>query len=100
MKKKIKRKHRYHVKQKPNFNWVYKINSTPTQREEVLLAYHSSPGLTMTVYGPRYGVTNYLSNDSLKEGETMGTIQYFDVFNSYANTSREILKNVEEGKYD
>lgn len=59
MKKKIKRKHRYHVKQKPNFNWVYKVSSTPTQKGEVLLAYHSSPGLTMTVYGPRYGVTNY-----------------------------------------
>ena len=59
MKKKIKRKHRYHLKQKPNSNWVYKINSSSTQRGEVLLAYHSSPGLTMTVYGPRYGVTNY-----------------------------------------
>lgn len=59
MKKKIKRKHRYHLKQKPNSNWVYKISSSPTQRGEVLLAYHSSPGLTMTVYGSRYGVTNY-----------------------------------------
>ena len=59
MKKKIKRKHRYHVKQKANSNWVHKVNSTPTRRGEVLLAYHSSPGLTMTVYGSRYGITNY-----------------------------------------
>lgn len=88
---------KYHITKKIELFFIKELSEPSEDGERKII---DTIGPYDTLQKALIAMQIILSNDSLKEGETMGTIQYFDIFNSYANTSQEILKNVEEGKYD
>lgn len=88
---------KYHITKKIELFFIKELSEPSENGERKII---DTIGPYDTLQKALIAMQIILSNDSLKEGETMGTIQYFDIFNSYADTSQKILKNAEEGKYD